>query len=147
MKRTASLAVVAALLAGTVLAQEVPSVNAVGFARLNIVSNFNMMSYNWSEIGTGTSVSVQDLFDTTQLRQGGSFGTSDNILLWDRTNQAYKLLYLYDAAPSYPSWDGKWLDGSLIATNVIKIGEAAWYQRRGATTMTWSQTKPYSYPN
>jgi len=88
--------------------------------------------------------------DTLRLtgRQGWDFSTSDNVLLWDASLQRYKLLWLYDALPSYSSWDGRWIaDGFLMATDQLSVAHGAWYKRSGATNLIWNQAKPYSYPD
>ena len=116
---------------------QVVSRNAVGYVRVNISSNYNLLNLNWVDVGTGDGVAVQELLDTSNLIQGNSVGGSDNLIIWDRVNQSQKTLYLYDS-PSSPAWDGKWVEfGPVIATNVIQPGDGFYLIHRGPPTTAY----------
>jgi hypothetical protein len=113
--------------------QEVTSVNAVGYKTVELASNFNLLSYNWNEIGGATQISVQDVVDTANLTKGKDPSTADNLLLWDRASQTYKTLYLYDADPTYPGWDGKWVVSETeMSSDMVNAGDGFWIKKQGA---------------
>ncbi|MBU0678196.1 MAG: hypothetical protein KJ626_08750 [Verrucomicrobia bacterium] len=90
--------------------------------------------------------------DWSNGNKGLSAFSGDNILIWDVTKNGglggYIRLFLYESTTD-PVWDGAWIDTGtgLIATNVLRIGEGAWYRNRQSADVVWSQGKPYTWPN
>ena len=72
MKKLCVLVLVAGLVAACAMGAEVKSGNGVGVTRVAVVSNFNFLAYNWTQIGGVTKTSVQDLLDPSQLVKGAS---------------------------------------------------------------------------
>jgi hypothetical protein len=121
-------------------AAEVPSVNTVGYVRLNVSTNFNLFSFNWEVIGGAQEVDVQDLLDTTVLAGGIDPALADNLWLWDPTAAggagAYVRMFLFDSSGAFPQWDGKWVYANLSgpATDMVQRGDAFWLKRYGPAT-------------
>ncbi len=136
MKNTMTwLLAVCLIFTGTfVMAADVPSVNAVGYQTVNVAPKLNMMSLNWNGIGGTNKISVQELMDISNLKKGTSPSTADNLILWDKSTQKYTTLYLYDWATSY--WDGKWVSGGKIATNMISVGDGMWLKNTSGSDVT-----------
>jgi len=126
---------------------QVLSRNAVGYVKKDLAAGYNLLANNWVEVG-GAGINVQDVVDTSQLTKGKSISTADNLILWDSTPPgSYIKLFLYSSTGS-PAWDGSWaaIGPLMIATNVIKVGEGAWYRNRGVANITWNEPRPYTWP-
>jgi hypothetical protein len=128
MKRimTAALALVTA--AGLAVAADVISDNVVGYQTLNITGgNYNMLAVQWDKV-QGGNIDIQGVFqDVTGLTGSTSALNADQILVWDPVTSGYTTYWLYDSGGTYPSWDGKWIDGlGGIASAAFPKGTAFW---------------------
>jgi len=135
MKRIV-VGVLALLVIGTMAfgQTQVLSRNAVGYVKLDLVTNYNMIAVNWLKVGAA-GISVQELLDTSSMQKGNSFLNADNLILWDPVGQGYQTLFLY-SSPGSPAWDGKWVaQGPVIPTNMLYNGDAAWFRRRGSSNI------------
>ena len=137
------LIVASMVAAGTVAmaASPVYSVNTVGFQKLGVASNFNMVAVNWNQVGGSDTVTIQKFLDTSTLTGGSLADTSDMLYVWDPTlnggTGGYTSYYFYDSGAAVPGVDRQWYDVSNDAsptTNTLKRGDAAWLRHRGATT-------------
>jgi len=73
-------------------------------------------------------------------------GASDNILLWNASNQSY-VTYFIAGGIGDPQYDGKWFtEDAQPATNVyLQPGQGFWYRHRGSG-FSWVEQKPYTLP-
>ena len=96
--------------------------------------------------GSGYSADVDiNSLDWSTANNGGGSGSADNLALWDSESQTYVRMFLYDG-----KWDAgkanKWVyNDKTVATNLLKLGEGAWYRRPADETSAylWTQDKPY----
>lgn len=147
MKKT-GLIVASLMLAGTAaMAVNVYSVNTVGYQRVNVASNLNMLALNWNQVGGVDTVAVADLMDATGLKQGTGFFGADQLYVWDPTLNAgsggYVTYYLYT--------DGEWYEvgnDNLPTTNSISRGQGMWLRHSAApTNVTFSGEVPMEGTN
>ena len=135
MKRVLVATIVLGLMVSGAAAQsnEVNSVNAVGFLKVNLPVGFSQLAFNWGEVGGDDGVSVQGLFDTSVLHGTMNQPSSDKIFIRDAVSNAYVQLWLYNSQGTYPSWDGKWLnlsDGKVSSTEIAR-GSGFWFENTG----------------
>ena len=74
---------------------------------------------------------VTEAFTNLPAAKNGRNG--DKGLIWDALSQTY--------SPEQRS-GGIWTPG----TNMISPGQSLWYKSSRITNVTWSQTKPYTWP-
>lgn len=114
---------------------------SVGAVTNHIYPGFQLISYPYS-----TAI----LLNNTTFSNGavGSDGaiTSDNILLWNASNQQY-VTYFIAGGIGDPQYDGKWFtEAAQPATNIsLQPGQGFWYRHRGSG-FDWVEQKPYTLP-
>jgi len=116
------LALVAVMVAGTVLAAEVTSVNVVGFKRLDLPAGLTLVSAPFVQVGD----------QVADVTLGGAFG--------DDTPEG-TIIYLYTPGVGYTTYtyvDGMgWVDDFFTPgqeTNVLYRGEGFWVRAPSAFT-------------
>jgi len=144
MKKS-GLIVASLVLAGAAAMAQTPvySVNTVGYQKLNIVPNLNMLALNWNAVGGSDAVGVQGLVDTANLVGALSQADSDKLYVWNPAKLSgqggYDLYYFYDSGSSDPVYDRKWYfaeNDSLPTTNTIIRGQGMWLLHKGTATTT-----------
>lgn len=102
-----------------------------------VVPGLQILSYPYS-----TAIGLNSC-GLTNGKPTTSFGTADNVIMWDAATQTYKNYYLRTM-----SGTNKWIDvnvsPNVIASNDIPSGSAFWYRSRGAASFTWVASKPYT---
>ena len=132
---TLSVIVFGCILASVAQAQtgEVYSLNVVGFQKVAAPATKLQISSTPFE-------AADDKLDTVvgaQLSGSDSYGTSDNIIMFNPTNQAYENYFIAGGIGD-PQYDGKWFTQSLQpATNaLIPPGRGFWIRSRQSVTQT-----------
>jgi hypothetical protein len=76
---------------------------------------------------------------------------SDNIWVWDANlngpgNGGYVRMFYFQSGGIIVAWDGKWVYNDLSgpSTEVMTLGQGAWYVNSGLADVVWTQPKPYS---
>ncbi len=108
----------------------------------HITAGFNLLSYPYS-----ASIALNDTSFTNGGVGGSSFGSSDNIYIWNSTNQVYEKYFLVGDVGD-PHFNHKWYDlqTSDTATNIyLEPGMGFWYRHRGSG-FDWIEPKPYTEP-
>lgn len=109
-------------------------------ARSNgVVQGLQLLAYPYS-----ADVPLNSMTFTNAGLGSNNFNNSDNIYLWDATNQQYRNYYLAGNVGN-PAANYRWISVSPpgIATNVIlRTGQSFWYRHRGGGFM-WTEPRPY----
>jgi len=107
----------------------------------HITAGFNLLSYPYS-----ASIALNDTTFTNGGHGGYDFQESDDIYIWDQTNQQYQKYFLLGDVGD-TNYDHKWIDSeSKVATNTyLEPGMGFWYRHRG-TGFDWIEPKPYTEP-
>ncbi len=87
-----------------------------------IVPGFNMVGFPYP---------ITIPFTSSVLAINGK--NTDSAIFWDPTGQAY-----YFETRVAGAWDP--------GTNVLQPGQGFWYRSTRTTNMTWTQSKPYTWP-
>lgn len=152
MKRLTTIGMaVFCTMALAVQAAEVPSVNTVGYVKLNVVPGFNQLAFNWEAVGGAQSVNVQDLVSKDGLTAQIDPRLADNMWLWNPNlngpgKGGYVRMFLFDSGGIIADWDGKWVYNDLSgpSTETLTLGQGAWYVNSGVSDVVWTQPKPYT---
>lgn len=107
-----------------------------------ILPGLNLLSYAFS-----AAVALNETAFTNGGVGGSSLDDSDNIYIWNQTNQQYEKYFLLGDVGD-PSYNHKWIDAQTdkIATNTyLEPGMGFWYRHRG-TGFAWIEPKPYTEP-
>ena len=107
-----------------------------------IFPGFNLLSYAFSE-----RIALNDTTFTNGGRGGYNFQDSDNIYIWNQTNQQYEKYFLLGDVGD-PNYNHKWIDsgsGEVASNAYLEPGMGFWYRHRG-TGFAWIEPKPYTEP-
>lgn len=107
----------------------------------HIYSGLQLLSYPYS-----TAILLNNTTFSNGAVGSDGPGTSDNILLWNTSNQQY-VTYFIAGGIGDPQYDGKWFTQTLQPTTNIYLqpGQGFWYRHRGSG-FTWTEQKPYTLP-
>lgn len=116
---------------------EVPDVETQPTADVQRVPGLQFVSYSYpAEIPINSSMIISNAV------RGASPAISDNIIRWDPAIQDYVTYWL-------PLGTNLWRksgEGAVPTVDVMRPGDGFWYRRRGATSATWTESKPYTWP-
>jgi len=117
---------------------EVPDANTIpsGDADVEGVAGLTMLSYAFPTEIALTSTTLE-----ATATKGFTFGSADNLLAWDVTNQAYVIYWISQFGGSWR----KFPEGSST-TETLKPGQGLFYSRFSGGPFTWTESKPYTWP-
>lgn len=110
--------------------------------QITLAPGLQMIAYPYS-----SEVDVNDMGLTNGLAGAGP-DEADELIIWDAPGQKY--IYCYLRAHADPLYNRKWIDISqepnVVATNVLKPGDAFWYHRQDGSSFDWQVERPYPKP-
>ncbi len=121
-------------------ADEVKSVNVVGFNKVTLpAGKLILAALNFDEVGGAeVGLPIQLLVAEGSLSGGLNQIGGDNLLRWDPITQTYQTYFLFNSGGALPDWDNKWFkvgEGGPTADRV-ESGEGFWIRSNQGTVQT-----------
>ncbi|MFH0879389.1 MAG: hypothetical protein V2A34_06720 [Lentisphaerota bacterium] len=103
---------------------------------------YAVQGYQFQAYGYPVEIAITNTTLTNGAQRGSSFGTSDNVITFDAAIQDYVTYWLSTTAGS--SW--RKLGTGTNTTDKFAVGQGFWYKRYPASSRTWTEVKPYTWP-
>jgi len=134
MKRICVLALTVVFLTMAAMAEEVKSVNVVGYARVLLPAGGRILGAmgfdNLEDSGINTVMSV---FGTNQLVAAANYLNADRVVLYDTGDSMYRNYALYNGDYLfYPCNSAVEWEGSSATNPIIPVGSGFWVVSQGA---------------